>query len=326
MTKTRAATASTWSGSACTGGLTHDQAIVGELVVKEILADVCGCSLRKVGEAEVPGEAVMRSVLFVEWGNGVDAATAAGLAKLSAGEGAVTAAEAKAVMSVIGDTIQSDFVSPTEGKLPSIMKRWYKRAKKGIIKGATKDIDFAFREADELATKWLADHHMYWVGDYYDKHLSDALSKHVAAGMKDGLGRSAIGDSLEKFFVDYPGVANKPASYWRSFAANGMNRTRQFGNIQAYDELDIIELVVLAVMDERTSAVCRNMNGRVIPVQACVGQRDMLMAAEDPEDVKTIAPWPKIESLMDRKTKDVLADGVITPPYHGNCRTNLVER
>ena len=148
----------------------------------------------------------------------------------------------------------------------------------------------------------------------------------MAEGIKAGLGRTQVAEDLQKFFGDYPGVQNPPLSYWRGFAANGMNRTRQFGLLQSYEDVGITELEVLAVMDERTSAICKDMNGRIIPVSNGLAQRDLMMAAEDPEDVKTISPWPKLEDIKGKSTKNVLDQGVITPPYHFNCRTTLVER
>jgi hypothetical protein len=52
----------------------------------------------------------------------------------------------------------------------------------------------------------------------------------------------------------------------------------------------------------------------------------MLMAAQDPEDVKTIAPWPKLEDIKGKSSKELVAQGVIVPPYHFFCRTTLAER
>ena len=94
--------------------------------------------------------------------------------------------------------------------------------------------------------------------------------------------------------------------------------------IQAYDEVGVTKLQIVAVMDERTSAVCRQLNGRVIPVATAAGQRDLLMAAQDPEDVKTIAPWVPAKDLEGLSTKAINEQGVIMPPYHFHCRTQVV--
>ena len=304
--------------------MTLDQAVVAGVVIDDILGMVCGCEFAKAEGAEVPGESVMRSMLLVQWGNAEEVAATAALNKLAAGAGTLTEGELASIFNLVDDTLQAEFVDPVAGKLPAVMTRWYRRAKKEVL--TAHSLDLIWEEIDQKATAWLADHHMYWVGNYYDKHLSGALAAHVTEGMKAGLGRTAIGEELQTFFKDYPGVQNKPLSYWRGFAANGMNRTRQFGLIQSWQDVGVTELEILAVMDERTSDICRELNGNIIPVSRCAGQRDQLMAAENPEDVKTIAPWPTLESIQNVGTNNIMNQGVVTPPYHFNCRTTLVER
>jgi len=94
--------------------------------------------------------------------------------------------------------------------------------------------------------------------------------------------------------------------------------------IKGYQELGIEYLEVLAVMDERTSEICKMMNGRIIPVANAAGQRDAMMAAKSPEDVKTISPWLKPAQLKGLDTKGIMGKGVIMPPYHFHCRTTVV--
>jgi hypothetical protein len=51
---------------------------------------------------------------------------------------------------------------------------------------------------------------------------------------------------------------------------------------------------------------CREMNGKIIPVSRCVDQRDELMAAKDPEDVKTISPWVSAESIKGKSIGSIM--------------------
>ena len=304
--------------------MTRDQAVVAKVVLDNLIGMVCGCGFAKAEGKTVPGESILRSMFYVEWGNGEEKAITAALTKLEAGSGKFTKRELAAISGLIDKTLQGEFVDPVAGQMPSILTRWYKKAKKSVT--STHGLDMMWDTIDDRATEWLYDHHMYWVKGYYNKHLSTALSAHVADAMKEGLGRQAIGEELKRFFDGYPGVRNQPLHYWRGFAANGMNRTRQFGLLQSWQDVGITQLEVMAVMDERTSSICKRMNGEIIPIDMGIGQRDLLMAADDPEDVKTIAPWPKLEDIEDKKIKAIMDQGVITPPYHFNCRTTLVER
>jgi len=302
-------------------GLTRDQAAAGLEIVDNLLGLVCGCETCKAGEGKpIPGEKEMAELLLVEWGNGSKAAVKKATALLNAKTGELTKREMAALLKIIPKSLAAKFVTPVAKKLPEIMTRGYKKAKKSL------QAKMIWEEIDDEATAWLYEHHMYWIGNYYDKHVSEYLSNAVAEGMTEGLGREAIGNKLADFFDDYPGVRNKPLTYWRGFAANGMNRSRNFGLIQGYTDVGVKQLEVLAILDERTSAICRELNGRIIPVSRAAGQRDALMAAEDPEDVKTIAPWIPVEDVTGKSTRYIMDQGVIMPPYHFHCRTTVVER
>jgi len=322
-----AAVNSNWSGSdrSSLRGLTRDQAAAGFEIVDNLLGLVCGCEACKTGEGKpVPGEKEMLELLLVEWGNGSKDAVKKATALLNAKAGELTKREMTTLLKVIPKSLAAKFVAPVSENLPKIMTGGYRRAKKSLLKGSKAKMLWA--EIDDEATAWLYDHHMYWIGNYYDKHVSEYLSNAVAEGLAEGLGREAIGNKLADFFDDYPGVRNKPLTYWRGFAANGMNRSRNFGLIQGYTDVGVKQLEVLAILDERTSAICRELNGRIIPVSRAAGQRDALMAAEDPEDVKTIAPWIPVEDVTGKSTRYIMDQGVIMPPYHFHCRTTVVER
>lgn len=74
-----------------------------------------------------------------------------------------------------------------------------------------------------------------------------------------------------------------------------------------------------AVMDDRTSAVCRSLNGRVISVSHLTQQRDRILGAKTREQLKDAAAWPQ---PLNPTTP--LPANVGVPPYHYRCRTTLM--
>jgi hypothetical protein len=297
--------------------------------VKYILEDALGLLGFNVFKAEgkpLPFERAMTELLLKEWGTATKRATDTAVKELIARQGIFSAEDVNSIMKQMRLDINDMFVASTADGIPVFMQHAYDKGKKHIYNKLGLYMDWNY--VDENALYWLENHHMYWVESYYDKHISNALSRYVAEGMEQGLGRKEVGQRIKGFFNKYTGVNFKPDSYWTGFAANGMNRARNFGLVQGYDELGIQYLEILAVMDERTSAICKNMNGKRIPVNAAVGQRDMLMAAQDPEDVKIISPWPKgvlVDQLKTMSTDGLVAEGVIMPPYHFHCRTTVVD-
>jgi len=304
--------------------LSKDQARAALEVTDNILTCVCGCDIAKAGEGKVlPFENAMVELLLVEWGNATKKSVKEAQKRLTNGYGPIKTREMNNILTIIEQGIVTRFVEGSNNGLPKIINGAYVKGKKDVFKKFKQKVKFA--EIDDKAKDWLFDHHMYWIENYYDKHVSKKISDVVTESLKEGLGRKDTGKKLKEFFDDYPGVPNKPEVYWRGTAANAMNRTRNFGLIQGYEELGIKELRVSAIIDERTSSICLRLNGKIIPVSRAVGQRDLLMAADDPEDVKTITPWVSVDEIKGLSTKSIMDKGVIMPPYHFHCRTTVVE-
>jgi SPP1 gp7 family putative phage head morphogenesis protein len=176
---------------------------------------------------------------------------------------------------------------------------------------------------DEQAIEMLNRHTVFWIGNYYTEQLGQMIAGKVKElAIEQGLGREDVGQALKALLGKH---FNRSDTYWRGLAANTITRARNLGVIEGMVEAEITEYEVVAVMDERTSAICREMNGRIIKVEQAVKLREALLNAKSPEDVKTIAPWLKLEDIRGKPTKD-LSIGMAAPPYHFHCRSTIVPR
>lgn len=286
-----------------------------------------GASILKAKGTQIPYERAMLKVLLKSWGEASNLAVKKAITKLNGVKGVLGHADIHNVTELLRDTINVSFLKNTQDGVPVLFDKAYRAGKKSIVDKM--GVFMKWEHVDAEALYWLENHHMYWIESFYDKHLSSELSRYVKEGLQEGLGRKDIGKRLKEFFESFEGAPIKPAVYWRGFAANGMNRARNFGLIQGYQDVGVKYLQVLAVMDERTSNICRNLNGKRYPVWAAASQRDMLMNAQDPEDVKIISPWPKIDDIVTKgrvhSTSSLIGSGVIMPPYHFHCRTTMIE-
>jgi len=227
-----------------------------------------------------------------------------------------------AILSILRGEAATKLADGLRSDLLNLFDRSYKNGK--TISIATTGIEATFNLIDERAVDWLTEHHTYWVGSFFDKQLSGSIATTVTEGMNQGLGRKEIGNLLENFFEDYPGAPVKPSAYWRGLAANAMNRSRNFGLIGGYLEVGIQQLEIVAVMDERTSAFCIEMNGKIISVNRAANQRQQMMNTTNPEDVKRITPWLPVNEIQNLSISQIMDKGVVLPPYHFNCRTTVV--
>lgn len=200
----------------------------------------------------------------------------------------------------------------------------YKIGKMDVLRN--KALGFTMEGIDRAATAWLTDHHLYWIRTYYERHLSEKIATVVREGIGSGLGRAEIGDTLEGFLKKYPGVQVQPSAYYRGLAANAMNRCRVFGKIQAYQDAEVKYVRWANPLDDRTSDFCRAMvrKGK-IPVVRVIRQRNKLMDAIYPDDVRSAAPWVKVSQIENLTMEQINAMNVVAPPGHFHCRSELVE-
>lgn len=278
------------------------------------LLDMLGKSYLDKDSSTFPYESEVYKTLIEEWADQARQALDKALAILGVSSLPADNELLYQVLTEFEQKLSRNFGAAVEADIRSLFDMSYHKGKYDIL--LPKEIALEFTVIDEAAITWLQNHHLYWIDHYYTDQLSSQIAKVIEEGMQQGLGRVDIGNDLKKFFKDYPGIASKPDVYFRGLAANGMNRSRSFGMIQGYVDAHVIELEIMAVMDERTSEICREMNGRRIPVSVAVQQRDELMMAASPEDVKTIAPWPKLDDIKGLQTGDILAQGVRMPPFH----------
>lgn len=216
-------------------------------------------------------------------------------------------------------------------RLQSIVGRAYRLERARTAK--LLEVPVEWSSVDRDAVEWITENGVYWIGRHYDETLSARIVAAAAdAGLVEGLG---VADVAERMSVALADVASRSDSYWRGMAATVVTRARNFGAVETLRVLEVTEVEILAVMDGRTSPVCRHLNGKVYRVTDLVAQRDRMMGAATPEEVRAIAPWlpfKEVRELAEPGWKDardvdrLVAAGVALPPYHFHCRTGFVVR
>ncbi|CZE47901.1 phage head morphogenesis protein%2C SPP1 gp7 family [Campylobacter geochelonis] len=78
---------------------------------------------------------------------------------------------------------------------------------------------------------------------------------------------------------------------------------------------------ILAVMDSRTSEICRSMHGRIIPAKHLERQAQALLNAKNMAEKKNASIW---QSKAYNGRSDKMPSNFGLPPYHFRCRTEAV--
>jgi SPP1 gp7 family putative phage head morphogenesis protein len=175
---------------------------------------------------------------------------------------------------------------------------------------------------DEKAREWCAENTTYWIGNHYDDQLGQTIAKAIDEEvLQSGLGRVEAGQKLREVLGDR---FLRSEVYWRGLAANAINRARNFGGVQSMVDAEVEEYRIIAVMDARTSSICREMDGKVFRTEHAVKIRDDMIGAKDPEAVKAIAPWRDADEVKGKDADALAKLGMALPPYHYHCRSSYV--
>lgn len=179
-------------------------------------------------------------------------------------------------------------------------------------------LNSSFDSVDFKAIK-LIDDSFYWLGNEYNEKLQTTLKESIKEFMSGEIDRKNIAESLAD---KIKGVVKENASikYFEGVADNIINQNRNLNMVLNADE-DIDFFKVMARMDNKTSAICRSMHGRLIPAKHLQKQAKNLLGAKSMAEKKNAAVWMSGEYLG--KSDKMPADFGL-PPYHFHCRTMIV--
>lgn len=107
------------------------------------------------------------------------------------------------------------------------------------------------------------------------------------------------------------------------------NRLGSWGFLAEADLIGLTVYKLSAQLDNRTSAFCRFIDGKVFRVEDAKPVINQAVHAGDPNDLKTIQPWPsQSKAAMERYEKmtqaEMVDERLHAPPYHPGCRTIMV--
>lgn len=213
------------------------------------------------------------------------------------------------------------FAGDVGGPLLEIQTTAYSQGMQQILQ-----IKPTFKLIDTQAINWLQKHHIFWVHNYFNRQVQDKVVELGERAISQGLSRR---DAANLFKDEFDNIINPQSfRYWEGFANHVTTRSREFGRVEGYVRAGITEIEIRAVLDHRTSSICRHMNGRIIQVGDAVELRTKMMNAQTPEDVIQIAPFMRPDDVLGVATSDLKSKsaGFALPPYHYDCRTRTVKR
>jgi SPP1 gp7 family putative phage head morphogenesis protein len=176
---------------------------------------------------------------------------------------------------------------------------------------------------DRQVQNFLSDNATFWIGNHYDQQVQERIRSAADEVLSTEDGTLGRRKAARKFRDKFQGEFQKSNSYWRMLANDVTTKSREFGRVEGMVKADIEEYMIDAILDRRTSDICRELDGKTFRVERAVEHRDAIVNAEEPEAIKEQSPWLAAEELEPLSNEELAERGVLTPPFHGNCRSRL---
>ncbi|MCB1156697.1 MAG: minor capsid protein [Leptospiraceae bacterium] len=120
---------------------------------------------------------------------------------------------------------------------------------------------------------------------------------------------------------------------YRMVTENAIMKARNFSQVLSYEELKITEYQIVAIVDNKTSNICRALNGQVFETKEAISYVKEVFSTPVYEVADRFpwdnpSRWPKDPETVTPKDIRKLYEGMATklPPYHGHCRTTVVSK
>lgn len=158
----------------------------------------------------------------------------------------------------------------------------------------------------------------YWMG----REFNENLRKKLTALIEKTFSGEIANDEIPKILKDeFGGLIKANESYFKGVAEHISLQSQNISRVMQGRKYGVKYYKVSAVMDDRTSEICRSMNGRIIPAAHLEDQADKILSARNMADKKAAAAW-RNNAYNGRSDKMDANFGL--PPHHFRCRTKVV--
>lgn len=189
--------------------------------------------------------------------------------------------------------------------------------KGSAIGGNGKEI-FRLSQTKEILEDMVAST-KYFTNHYFNDHvvpdLKTIVEKIIYAGVNvDTEAYEAIREAMSQRLKSVP--------YWRLVANAAASRGFHYGAIKAGLTQGYRAYKIVAVLDDRTSEICKHMNNKEFWV-ADAELQVVRSALAQGDEIKYVAPWLKENQIIGKSADELREMGFIVPPFHGHCRSTI---
>lgn len=237
---------------------------------------------------------------------------------LSISDEKFTKSHAKLINDILKSSLGEDLAAVLNSNIKDLSDKLFKSGISDVARSL--ELKLSFDVADTQAAKILGKHTLFWILNYYTMHLQTEIDDILKGYYTDG---KLIADIASDFATKFADKSDRGFAYFEGLAEHTTYRINELGKINGMVKAGVEYYEIKAIMDDRTSDVCRQMDGVIFPLSKALEFRDEILNLKSPEDIKDFAPWRPESDIIDFK-KDGFPVGMALPPYHWRCRTITV--
>lgn len=159
----------------------------------------------------------------------------------------------------------------------------------------------------------------YYTNNYFNNRVMPDIFKQVdkILSSPEGITQASwnpVREMLDKRLKSVP--------YWNIVANSAASRSYHYGVVKSGQLIGRRGYRIDAILDDRTSNICKELNGKEFWLADAVNLMERAVQAED-EDIKELHPWAKFEQVEGKSNRQLADSGIIMPPFHARCRTSI---
>ena len=158
----------------------------------------------------------------------------------------------------------------------------------------------------------------HWLKEDYGVQTQEKLKALTRRVFRGEIPRSEMPGALKEQFAH---LKEESLQYFEGVSDHIISQSQNIATVNQARKYDAPYYKVVAIMDAKTSPVCRSMHGRILKASAVEKQSDKIINARSIEEKKRASAWH--EKPYNGKS-DELAPNACLPPYHFRCRTEVV--
>lgn len=186
-------------------------------------------------------------------------------------------------------------------------------------------IDYSLDDADLGALNTLDEFNGWYIRDKFSKDTSDIINRELGDLLERGGTKREFAQTLETALEDH---VTDSKTYWELLADHTLTKIQNMGHVSGYETAGVQYVKIVAVIDNKTTPICRAMNGKVFKVADFRKQYDKIIRAAEKHDLKAYkAAQPMVNGKAMKgeiSEEDIKKLGIKLPPYHFRCRTTHV--